>query len=185
MVEDSIRSAFPEIDSIEDEELKCKLVHAWATSITENEIEDLMEVPWLPPTQYELSLPNESLVCHIRDVTSCAVALAEILLERRGENLSLDMDTVIAGSIVHDVSKLVEFDGMNETTVYNLLGHPYYGVHIAARADLHPEFAHIILSHTNRTEVEPATIEAEVIKRADEIAASAIRWQATEDLRKV
>lgn len=93
------------------------------------------------------------------------------------------MDTVIAGSLIHDVSKLAEFDGMDGTDIFQLLGHPYYGVHIATRAGLGSEYANIILSHTNRTNVEPATIEAALVKRADEVAADAIRWQATDDLR--
>ena len=185
MVEDTVQSAFPELNSIQDDNLKNKVVDAWATSIRENEVSDLAKVPWLPPTQHELSLPDESLVCHVRDVTACAVALAETMMERRQNEIAIDMDTVIAGSLIHDVSKLAEFDGMDETDIYNLLGHPYYGVHIAARANLSPEYAHIILSHTNRTKVEPATLEAEVVRHADEIAAAAIRWQATDDMRAV
>lgn len=185
MAAHSIQSTFPEVAAIDDDGLKSKVVDAWATSMRENDIDDLPEVPWLPPTQRELSLPRESLVDHVRDVTSCAVALAETLSERRDGTVSLDMDTVIAGSLVHDVSKLAEFDGMDGTEIYDLLGHPYYGVHIAARANMGPEYAHIILSHTDRTPVEPATIEAALVKHADEIAAAAIRWQVTADLRTV
>ena len=185
MAAHSIQSTFPEITAIEDDRLKSNVVDAWATSMREHGIEDLTDVPWLPPTQRALSVPDESLVDHTRDVTSCAVALAETLSERRDGTVSPDMDTVIAGSLVHDVSKLAEFDGMEGTDIYDLLGHPYYGVHIAARANLGPEYAHIILSHTDRTQVEPATIEAALVKHADEIAASAIRWQVTADLRTV
>ncbi|WP_433632140.1 HD domain-containing protein [Halomicrococcus sp. NG-SE-24] len=181
MSEDAVRTAFPELDVIEDDDLRAGVVSAWATAIAENNIGDLTEVPWLPPTQRELGLDDERLVDHVRDVTAGAVALAEMLLERREVDLSLD--TVIAGALVHDVSKLAEFDGMNETKIYDLLGHPYYGVHVVAAADLPVELAHIVLSHTSRTTVEPATIEAEVVKRADEVAAAAVRSQAIDDLR--
>lgn len=136
----------------------------------------------MPPTQRELGLGDEQLISHVRDVTACAVTLAETLLDRREVDLSLD--TVVAGALIHDVSKLAEFDGMTETSVYGLLGHPYYGVHVVA-AELPVELAHIVLSHTSRTTVEPATIEAELVKRADEVAAAAIRSQATDDLRTV
>ena len=183
MIEEGVRAAFPELDAIEDDELRAGVVSAWATAIRENDIGDLTEVPWLPPTQRELGLDDEWLVTHVRDVTACAVTLAETLLERRAVDLSLD--TVIAGALVHDVSKLSEFDGTSETAVYNLLGHPYYGVHVVVAAGLPVELAHIVLSHTSRTTVEPATIEAELIRRADEVAAAAIRLQATDDLRTV
>ena len=183
MSEETIQSVFPELKMIKKDELRNRVTYAWKTSTREYDIESLSAVPWLPPAQRELSLPDESLVSHVRDVTACAVALAERLIQRRGSTISVDIDTVIAGSLIHDVSKLAEFDGMNETDIFQLLGHPYYGVHIATRAGLGPEYSNIILSHTNRTNVEPATIEAALVKRADEVAAAAIRWQATEDLR--
>lgn len=185
MSEETVQTAFPELDAIEDDDLRTGVIDAWVTAIAENDITDLTTVPWLPPAQRELALDDEYLVAHVRDVTACAVALAETLLERRGGDLSLDMDIVVAGALVHDVSKLAEFNRMDETDVYRFLGHPYYGVHIIARADLPLELAHIVLSHTSRTTVEPAMIEAELVKRADEIAAAAIRWRATDDLRTV
>lgn len=183
MSEDIVRIAFPELDAIDDEGLRTGVVRAWETAINENDIDDLAEIPWLPPTQRELGLGDERLVSHVRDVTACAITLAETLIEQRAVSLSLD--TVIAGALIHDVSKLAEFDGMTETPVYNLLGHPYYGVYIVAAVDLPVELAHIVLSHTSRTTVEPATLEAVLVKRADEAAAAAIRSQATDDLRTV
>ena len=182
---EDIRATFPEVDAIEDDELRAGVADAWATAAAENGVEDLTDVPWLPPTQRELGLDDERLVDHVRDVTTCALALTEALHERRSDALSLDLDTVVAGALVHDVSKLAEFAGMDETSVYDLLGHPYYGVHVVARVGLPIELAHVVLSHTDRTAVEPATIEAEVIRRADEVASSAIRWRATDDLRTV
>ncbi|MFD1585652.1 HD domain-containing protein [Halorientalis brevis] len=183
MTDAVVDAAFPELASIENADLRDGVVSAWETAIEDNDIENLESVPWLPPTQRALGLDDESLVDHVRDVTAGAVALAETLLERREVGLSLD--TVIAGALVHDVSKLYEFDGMETTAVGDLLGHPYYGVHVVARAGLPVELAHIVLSHTSRTTVEPATLEAAVVRRADEIATTAIRSRATDDLRTV
>jgi len=144
-------------------------------------VEDIHAVPWFPPAQRDLGVEDEWLVPHVRDVTACAASLAETLVERRGADLSLE--TVVAGALVHDVSKPYEFDGMDETPVGDLLGHPYYGVHAVAAAGLPVELAHIVLSHTPLTPVEPATLEAEVVRRADEAAAAAIRATAVENLR--
>jgi len=180
---DAIRATFPEVDAIEDDDLRAGVADAWATAAAENEVEDLTAVPWLPPTQRELGLDDEGLVDHVRDVTACAVSLAETLQERRADSLPPDLDTVVAGALVHDVSKLAEFAGMEETAVYDLLGHPYYGVHAVAAAGLPVEYAHIVLSHTSRTTVEPAFLEAELIRRADEAAAAAVRLTAVDDLR--
>ncbi|WP_280537747.1 HD domain-containing protein [Halopenitus sp. POP-27] len=185
MITDQIRTTFPELDAIDDETLRDGVIEAWRTAMADHGVDDLAAVPWLPPTQRDLELPDETLVDHVRDVTACSVGLAETLTERRPDTLAIDMDTVLAGALVHDVSKLAEFDGMAETDVYRLLGHPYYGVHAIARAGLPVELAHIVLSHTDRTAVEPATIEATIVRRADEAAAAAVRWRATDDLRTV
>jgi len=183
MSKHAVRTAFPELDAIADDDLRDGVVDAWAMTMRDNGIDDLAAIPWFPPAQRELGLDDESLVGHVRDVTACAVGLAEALLDRR--DLELSVDTVVAGALVHDLSKLAEFDGMAETPVYDLLGHPYYGVHLVARAGLPVKLAHIALSHTSRTSVEPATLEAELVRRADEVAAAAIRSQATDDLRTV
>lgn len=185
MSEQSVRALFPELDAIEDDDLRSGVVEAWVTAMEDNSVDDLAAVPWLPPTQRELGIEDETLVDHVRDVAAGSISLAEQLLDRRGDKLDVDLDLVVAGALVHDVSKLAEFDGMDETPVGDLLGHPHYGVHVVARAGLPVELAHVVLSHTGRTTVEPATIEAEIVRRADELAAAAIRWRATDDLRTI
>jgi hypothetical protein len=179
---EAIERAFPELESIENDNLRQNVREAWDTAMADNAIDDLETVPWFPPVQRDLDLPDERLVPHIRDVTQAALALAGVLDERRSVDLSLD--TVIAGALIHDVSKLYEFDGMEPTSIGNLLGHPYYGVYLVAGAGLPVELAHIVLSHTHRTPITPATLEATIIRQADNVAAAAIRAQAVNDLRK-
>lgn len=179
--EDEIERVFPELDSIEDNDLRASVRTAWLTAIEDNDIVSLASVPWFPPAQRKLDLPDETLVAHVRDVAVGVVALAEILIDQR--DADIDMDVLLAGALVHDVSKPYEFDGMDETPVGTLLGHPHYGVHVVAEAGLPVEVAHIVLSHTSRTTVEPATLEAELVRRADEAAAAAIRSEAVADLR--
>lgn len=177
-----VRETFPELDAITADDLRAGVVEAWTTAMAENDIDDLDEVPWLPPVQRDLGIDDARLVPHVRDVTACAVELAETLIERRGT--AVDLDTVVAGALVHDVSKLAEYDGLAETTIGDLLGHPHYGIHVVSRVGLPTRIAHIVLAHTSRTTVEPATIEAAIVRRADEVAADAIRWTALDDLRE-
>lgn len=177
-----VRETFPELDALADDDLRAGVVEAWTTAMTESGVDDLERVPWLPPVQRELGIDDARLVPHVRDVTACAVELAETLVERRGT--AIDLDTVVAGALVHDVSKLAEYQDMDETAIGDLLGHPHYGVHVVSRVGLPTEIAHIVLSHTSRTTVEPATIEAAIVRHADEVAADAIRWGAVDDLRE-
>jgi len=177
-----VAEVFPELTSIDDQSLREGVADAWTTAAGDAGVEDLRTVPWLPPTMAELGIEDEPLVEHVRDVTAGSLALAEAVLTRRDAPLSVD--TVVAGALVHDVSKLYEFNGMDRTAVGDLLGHPYYGVHVVSRAGLPVELAHVVLSHTRRTAVKPATLEAEIVRRADEAAAAAIRATAVEDLRE-
>ncbi|MFC7154012.1 HD domain-containing protein [Halomarina halobia] len=180
MSDPDIDRAFPKLAAIRDDDLRSGVREAWTTAIADNEIDDLDAVPWFPPAQRRLDLPDATLVEHVRDVTAAAVALAEALVERGYDPA---IDAVLAGALVHDVSKLYEFDGMEETAVGRLLGHPHYGAAVVDRAGLPVEVAHVVLSHTRRTAVEPATLEAEIVRRADEVAASALRLRAVDDLR--
>lgn len=168
-----VLTSFPEIDDIDDPDLRTSVRDCWATACENNDIEALSELPWYPPVQTDLGIEDERLVDHVRDVVAAAQALAESL--ERSRNEEIDHDLLLAGALVHDVSKPYEFDGMDTTPVHDALGHPYYGVHCVTQAGLPIEYAHIVLSHSSRTTVEPAFLEAAVIKHADQIAASAIR----------
>lgn len=179
---ETVRETFPSIDEIADDDLRSGTVDAWTLSMHQTDTTDLETVPWFPPAQTSIDRPEERLVEHVRDVVRAADALASIV-ESRGTTISRDL--VLAGALVHDVSKLFEFDGFEETAIGNLLGHPHYGVYVVGAVDLPVELAHVVLSHTSRTTVDPATIEAEVVRRADEVAAAAIRADAVSDLRDV
>lgn len=174
-----VEATFPEVGWIEDAGLRQGVIDAWETAAAEAGVADLAAVPWFPPVQAELDLPDARLVPHVRDVTALADGLAGTLADRGRADPSRDL--VVAGALVHDVSKLAEFDGHERTAVGDLLGHPYYGVAIVDRAGLPTAVAHVVLSHTPRTSVEPETLEAEIVRRADEVAAAAIRRGATDD----
>jgi HD superfamily phosphodiesterase len=176
-----VLDAFPELAAIDDPDLRAQIRDCWATACADTGVDDLAAVPWFPPVQRTLDIQRETLVGHVRDVVAGARALAEALEARRGTNV--DHDLLLAAALVHDVSKLYEFDGMDETAVGDLVGHPYYGVHCVAAAGLPVECAHVVLSHTSRTTVEPAFLEAVLVRRADEAAAAAIRLTAVDDLR--
>jgi hypothetical protein len=176
-----VEAAFPELSEIEDDDLRAGVRGAWRRACAGGGIHDLQAVPWFPPAQRAHGIEDEPLVDHVRDVVAGSRALADVLERRR--NVRLDRDLLTAAALVHDVSKLCEFDGLDESPVGDLLGHPYYGVHCVAAAGLPVECAHVVLAHTSRTAVEPAFLEAEIVRRADEVAATAIRAGAVGDLR--
>lgn len=176
-----MREAFPELEHVSEERLREGVVDVWAAAMANADLDELGAVPWYPPAQRALGIEDATLVDHVRDVARGALALAEVVTERR--DLAVDVDLLVAGALVHDVSTLGEFDGMTGTRVGELLGHPYYGVHLIAAAGLPVTLAHVVLSHSRRTPVQPAFVEAALVRRADEAAAAAIRATAVDDLR--
>ena len=182
---DDLADVFPALDDVDDPALRAGVVEAYAVALGDTDWTDLREVPWLPDEQARLGLPDESNVEHVNEVAALATGMADTLLASRPA-VDLDRDLVVAGALVHDVSKLYEFaagrTGADAATpYYDLLGHPYVGVAVCERAGLPIEVSHVVLSHTSRTTVEPATLEAEVVRRADEVAAAAIRSRAGDD----
>lgn len=171
-----VRETFPAIARIEDDDLRAGVVEAWTAALSETGW-DLAEVPWFPPLQAEWGLPDERTVPHVRDVVAASEALADAMLER---GAALSTDLVLAGALVHDISKLYEFappDGA-ETEIHALLGHPNYGIVPAARAGLPTEVLHVVLAHSRRTNVEPETLEAQIVTHADRVAAASIQVRA-------
>lgn len=177
-----VHRAFPLLDEISDQRLQAGVKHAWLYVLVETELERLDSVPWFPPVQTNLGLEDATLVPHINAVAACADALTEQLREGR---FDISRDMVLAGALIHDISKPFEYHGFSETDIGSLLGHPYYGIHIVEHVGLPTEMAHIVLSHTERTNVAPATLEAAIISQADSVAASALRTSVVDDLRDV
>lgn len=170
------------VESIEDDGLREGVLAAWTTAMADVGIDDLDGVPWYPPVQAELDLPDETLVPHVREVTRAAIGLTDVFEGRA--DLDLDRDIVIAAALVHDVSKLYEYDGEQPTAIGTLLDHPHYGIHVTAAAGLPVEVQHAVVTHSPNTAIDPATIEAEIVYRADLVAASAIKLRGVDDLRQ-
>lgn len=180
--ESTVARAFPALDDIRDAELRTAVLDTWTITMESTGVATLADVPWLPTVQRELGLEDETLVEHVRDVTVAATALGEAVAERR--DVDLDMDVVRATGLVHDVSQLAEFDGWEPTPIYRLLGHPYWAVYPMERAGLPVAVQHAVLAHSPFSNVEPATMEAVVVSRADYAVSRAIRARTVDDLRE-
>lgn len=167
---EAVREAFPAVERIADDDLREGVIATWTLALSETGWE-LAELPWFPPVQHEIGLPDERLVPHVRRVVTASEAMAEAFAAPYAPDL------LLAGALVHDVSKCYEFappDGA-ETRLHELLDHPHYGVVPAARAGLPPEVLHVVLAHSSRSAVEPATYEARVVTHADRVAVASVR----------
>ncbi|MBA7476129.1 hypothetical protein ES707_11508 [subsurface metagenome] len=108
---------------------------------------------------------------HKRTCVQLAVDIAKRMQENFGDEISIDMDTLIAGAILIDVGKLVEYqmvDGQLITsTAGKLVRHPFSGLAIADRCGLPPQVQHIIATHSREGDLGHRSVESIIVHHAD------------------
>lgn len=168
-MKEKVKKLWPELEWIRNQELKEKVTNCWAFAI-ENSVlkpEDLEVIPFsLLIKDCTITFMN-----HKRTCVQLAVEMANIMKKNFGDSIKIDMDSLIAGAILIDVGKLLEYelvDGKLKTSNYgNLVRHPFSGAALAARFDLSPEIQHIIGTHSKEGDLGKRTVESIIVHHAD------------------
>jgi hypothetical protein len=83
----------------------------------------------------------------------------------------IDMDVVIAGAILADVGKLLEYekvDGqLGQSHRGQALRHPFTGVHLAMACGVPDDVCHLIATHAAEGDLVTRTTEAFIVHHAD------------------
>ncbi len=91
-----------------------------------------------------------------------------------GRALPIDMDTVIAGAILADVGKLLEYENVNGKTRQSergeFLRHPFTGVALAMQCGVPDSVCHIISAHAAEGDLVKRSTEATIVHHADFMA---------------
>jgi len=136
----NLEKLFPELNKITDENIKQKVIDTYLLCLQMSSWNKLEEVPFLP------NVPEASQVEHTRSVTQCAISVAEIMSKLH--NISFNMNYLIAGALLHDVGKLIEYTKNGKTVVGKMLRHPFTGGYLALKTGLPKEIVHIIATHS-------------------------------------
>lgn len=168
-MDDQIKKLWPELEWIQNEDLKEKVAKTWSLALDRSELtaEDLETIP------FTLLVPdlNVSFMSHKRAVVHIAKEAGEKAKDFFGEDLPVDMDVLIAGAILADVGKLLEYvkkDGKALQGSYGkYLRHPFSGVSIAEECGVPPEVCHIIAAHAKEGDHVKRTTEAYFVHHAD------------------
>ena len=108
MARDTVQRIWPEINWIENEELREQVVQCWVRAFELSPLvpEDLERIP------FTLKVPGctVSFLAHKRLVVHVARESGLKIREFFGDALPVDMDVLIAGSILADVGKLLEYE---------------------------------------------------------------------------
>jgi len=160
---------WPEINWLKDEELRNKVLDCWVYAIEQSklDIDDLNTIPF----SLLLKDCNVTFMNHKRTAVQLSVEIAKRMKENFGDEISIDMDILIAGAILIDVGKLFEYDKVDgkltTSHIGKLLRHPFSGVALADRFDLPPEVQHIIAYHSKEGDLGKRTVEAIIVHHAD------------------
>ena len=111
---------------------------------------------------------------HKRCVVHVARRSAEAMIEFLGDALKIDLDTVLAGAILADVGKLLEYQVKDGKAIQSergeLLRHPFTGVALAMECGVPDAVCHIVAAHAAEGDLVPRTTEATIVHHADFMA---------------
>ena len=166
---DEVKELWPELEWIKDEDLRRKTAETWALALSESPltVDDLSEIPF---TLLVKDCPV-TFMEHKRSVVHIAYMSAKTMQKFFGDNLPVDLDVVVAGAILCDVGKLLEYEKVDGKAVVSQFGkyvrHPFSGVGLAMKCGVPDAVCHIIAAHAGEGDHVKRTTEAYIVHHAD------------------
>ncbi|KPK81293.1 MAG: phosphohydrolase [Gemmatimonas sp. SM23_52] len=166
---EAVEELWPELEWIQNPDLREQVTQTWirAFELSPLEPQDLKEIP------FTLLVPGcpASFMEHKRCVVHIARRAAESMQEFLGRALQIDLDTVIAGAILADVGKLLEYERVSGKAQQSKRGealrHPFTGVALAMSCGVPDEVCHIIAAHAAEGDLVKRSTEAYIVHHAD------------------
>lgn len=167
-----VRDLWPEIDWIQDADLRSRVARTWSRALELSPLtpDDLKSIP------FTLLIPDcrVTFMEHKRCVVHISKKAAESMTEFMGYALPVDLDVVIAGAILADVGKLLEYEKVDgksrQSERGRYLRHPFTGVALAMECGVPDKVAHIIAAHADEGNLVKRTTEAYIVHHADFMA---------------
>ena len=165
-----INELWPELGWIKDDDLREKTANTWKLALERSVLtaEDLQAIP------FTLLVPDlkVTFMAHKRAVVHIAKESGEKMNYFFKDDLPVDMDVLIAGAILCDVGKLVEYElDDNGKAVQGSYGkylrHPFSGVSLAEECGVPAEVCHIIAAHATEGDLIKRSTEAYVVHHSD------------------
>ena len=166
---EAVERLWPELAWIQNNDLREAVRATWEKAFEHSPLtaEDLEQIP------FTLLIPNcpATFMEHKRCVVHISRKSAEAMQEFLGRALPIDLDTVIAGAILADVGKLLEYEKVDgkarQSARGQALRHPFTGVHLAMSCGVPDEVCHIIATHAAEGDLVKRSTEAYIVHHAD------------------
>lgn len=170
-MKNEIYDLWPELNWIQNTELRSQTAKTWELALQRSVLspEDLKRIPFTLLCGPDLKV---TFMDHKRSVVHIAKAAGEKINAMYHGELPVDMDVLIAGAILADVGKLLEYvldsNGKAVQGTYGkYLRHPFSGVSLAEQCGLPPAVCHIIAAHAGEGNMIKRSTEAYVVHHAD------------------
>jgi putative nucleotidyltransferase with HDIG domain len=161
----AVNQLWPEIQWIQNPTLREQVALTWSKALERSPLkpDDLNRIP------FTLLIPGCPITFmeHKRCVVHIARKSAESMNEFMGRALPVNVDAVIAGAILADVGKLLEYEIGPDGEA---LRHPFTGVALALECGVPDEVCHIIAAHAAEGDQVKRTTEAYIVHHADFMA---------------
>lgn len=162
---------WPELNWIKNEDLRAKTAKTWELALERSVLSaaDLNRIPFTLLVGPDLKV---TFMDHKRSVVHIARDAGTKINDMYHGELSVDMDVLIAGAILADVGKLLEYElDENGNAIQGDYGkylrHPFSGVSLAEQAGVPAEVCHIIATHAGEGNMVKRTTEAYLVHHAD------------------
>ena len=167
---DVVAKSIPSITLISDAKIRSDTAVVFMQLLRESKWPNLEKQQMLP-------ILAISGMEHVNAVVEMCLAIADILKKRH--NVVINIDYLISGAILHDASKLVEFEptnnGERKTKIGDLVQHTVRCVSLMLDRKMPEEIAHVVVSHTPQSRTAPKTIESIILYFIDSIDYSVMR----------
>ncbi len=156
-------------EQIEARPLQEKVFECWELAIQRSKfsVEEILNLPFT----LLLEDCSATLLDHTVAVVRIAISAAEIMISETIPSYELDMDYLVAGGLLHDVGKVLEYEMLDGRLVKSdygrLVRHPFSGAALANELGLPPTIINIIATHSHEGARNFRCNEAIIINHAD------------------
>jgi len=171
---DQIADLLPELMHISDSALRDKVAAVWNEAITTGCGGKGWTFHELRAVKFTLLAGDIDLtyIDHLRSCARQCMAIADVLNDIFGEKIPINRDHLLAGSLLADVGKPLEFDKDASGEVIKghygeMLRHPFSGVAMCYKHGLPPEVMHIVATHSHEGDKVQRSIESIIFHHAD------------------
>ena len=173
ITEQNIKTLFSSIlERIGDAEIRAKTVKAWVLACQRGGWETVEELKQMPFTLLT-DVRGVNFIEHTIAVTEGAFGLAKAQEAAYAKTpYRIDYDRLLAGGLLHDVGKLLEFEkdgqgGFRKSRSGMCARHPISGTALAYEVGLPDEILNTIACHAKEGDGRPQCVETVLIHQAD------------------